>query len=384
VGLCENLAVRDVIRGFDAVLSGELGHTPRLAATSADGAQVTLVVREQADPIPLDVAPALAQVTLHPWDSWPDSPLGTALFAASVQEFVVPKRPDDGLTVWLFASTFATGPQMVLLNGASTDVPWPSEALVHPSLVGAPSFVTTELSGTRTVGTVIGSGINYATINLATAAGFEGMPPDIGCAAGPMAMDGVRVAARFVTAYTHAPGCTAPNTLSLVTVVEAGNILEETYTQPLDTSLAQVQLVPRGDGAWLIWQLEDGETSGPLETLKLDDEGKPIGEPIVLIGSGTIFEKVALSVFGDGLAVAYTDSFDPGPPSIVVAVFDGDGSPLAQASLTPQAWPRVAEGYGLIGSPAGDALLLSWASDDVDASVQGNARVYTARLDCSR
>ena len=51
--------------------------------------------------------------------------------------------------------------------------------------------------------------------------------------------------------------------------------------------------------------------------------------------------------------------------------------------FTPQAWHRIEEGYGLVGAPSADALLLSWSSADPEPDVEGNARVYVARLDCA-
>ena len=133
----------------------------------------------------------------------------------------------------------------------------------------------------------------------------------------------------------------------------------------------------------VVWQDAGGETSGPLQAMRLDANGEPVTDVMQLIAEGIIFEKVALASLGDDLALAHTDVLDPGPPNIVVRVFDGAGSERAAASFTPQAWPRLAEGYGLVGSPTGDALLLSWSSADPEPVVQGNARVYVARLDCA-
>jgi hypothetical protein len=194
------------------------------------------------------------------------------------------------------------------------------------------------------------------------------------------------VQSRLLTAYVDsaASDCSPGTFMKVVRYTPGSFVFDDLMSQDLGASPTQLQLVPRGEGAWLVWQIDDGVTSGPLEAMKLDSDGLPEGGVISLVQSGAVFEKVALAALGDGLALAYTDSFDPSTPTIVVEVFDADGVQTAATSLTPVAWPRVGEGYGLVGSPSADALLLSWASAEVDPNVEGSARVFTARLDCSR
>ena len=72
-----------------------------------------------------------------------------------------------------------------------------------------------------------------------------------------------------------------------------------------------------------------------------------------------------------------------GPPNVVIQLFDGSGTRIAETSFTPQAWPRTEQPYALRGSPDAGSLLLAWSSIDIDPSVPGNAQTYITRFDCS-
>jgi len=376
VAACERLEALATYRSFDVAIPSALGYQPRLTSTRADGTRVTLVVREQQDPIPIDGTPVLTQVSFEPWESWPASPLGTPLVLSAGNDFVLPRQAEDGLTVWLFMSTFATGPQMALFQSAAVDVSSPPPIAAYPMQGNTPAFVTTAVT-TSPVGPIRGLGRvepvaqALAWLDLAGPAALHPDPFPLGC----FLLDGVRGPQSFLFACSSSGGFQVgrfgPDT------PEA----QVTHEQ-LAPSVAQLQMVPRSDGGWVVWQAADGETSGSLMALRVDAQGQPVTDPMQLIPDGIIFEEVTLAPMGDDLAVAYTDAFDPGPPNIVVEVFDGSGTQRAAGSFTPQAWPRIEQGYGLVASPSADSLLLSWSSADIEVDVTGNAHVYVARLDC--
>jgi hypothetical protein len=377
VAPCASLEARATYRGFDVASPDALAYRPRLAATRADGTRVTLVVREQPEIVPIDGSPMLTQVSFEPWDSWPASPLGTPRVLSAGNDFVLPREAEEGLTVWLFMSTFATGPQMALFQAAPVDVPAPIPIAAYPMEVSIPAFVTTSTAtspsaATRGLGRVEPVAQPVAWLDRADEAAVFPNPFPLDC----FLLDGVRSASAFLFACSSSNGFQVgrfgPTTpAAVITHVE------------LTLPVAQLQMVPRSDGAWVVWQSSDGETSGSIEALRLDPDGLPVTESMSLIADGLIFAQVALAPMGDDLAVAYGDVLDPGPPNLVVEVFDGAGTRQAAGSFTPQAWPRIEEGLGLVASPSTDALLLSWASAELEPDVAGNARVYTARLDCT-
>jgi len=376
VAPCERLEALATYRSFDVATPNALAYQPRLASTRADGTRVTLVVREQQDPVPIDGTPVLTQVSFEPWESWPASPLGTPLVLSAGNDFVLPRQAEEGLTVWLFLSTFATGPQMALFQAAPVDVSSPSPIAAYPMQGNTPTFVTTALttspSGpTRGLGRVEPVAQALAWLDLAQPAAVQPDPFPLGC----FLLDGVRGPDSFLFA------CSSGGGFQVGRFGPSTPEAQITHEQPA-TPVAQLQMVPRSDGGWVVWQVADGETSGALVAMRVDAEGEPITDPMQLIADGLIFEKVTLAPMGDDLAVAYTDVLDPGPPNIVVEVFDGAGIQRAAGSFTPQAWPRIEEGYGLVASPSADSLLFSWSSADVEDDVVGNARTYVARLDC--
>ncbi len=374
---CGSLQPQASYRSFDVATTPDaLGYQPRLALTRADGTRVTLLVREQPSPVPIDGTPTLTQVSFEPWDSWPAAPLGTSLMLSSGDDFVLPRQAEEGLTVWLFMSTFVTGPQMALFQAAPVDIPYPTPIVAYPKQSNTPAFVTTSAtspSGTsRGLGRIEPVAQALAWLDLAEEAALHPDPALLGC----FLLDGIRTSSGFLFACSSSSG---------FQVGRFGPTIPapETTHEQLTTAPAQLQMVPRSDGGWVVWQAAYGETSGALMAMRLDADGVPVTGPMQLIADGQIFERVALAPMGDALAVAHSDVFDPGPPNIVVEVFDGTGTQRAAGSFTPQAWPRIEEGYGLVASPSADALLLSWSSAEAEPGVAGNARVYTARLDCA-
>jgi hypothetical protein len=197
-------------------------------------------------------------------------------------------------------------------------------------------------------------------------------------------MDGVRrVGGGFVAVVATATSdCGAPNGFHIVSYApfEGATILPG---PPPSGTLRQLHVVPRPDGGiWALWQHDDGRTVGPVLGLLLDGAGAPLGEPLGLVPSGVVFDRLAATTMGDELVIAYTDAFDPSAPTVVLARFDAQGAPLSGAAHTPGAWARTADGYALLGAPDGRAVLLGWAAVGLEPEVAGTAQVYVARFDC--
>ena len=380
-GPCASLSPRAEVRSFDTHPE-RLGHRPQLVATSADGARVTLVIRADLDPMIMDAVSLLTQVTLDPWSSWSAAPLGDELLIGAGIEYVTPRTREDGLTVWFYFFTQGTGPGMGLLKSAPTDVPEPPGEVLM-GLEARPSFVTGPVGSAVGLGTVtFFGGAEHANLAVATPQGMEDHL-DYACTQTPMWMAGIRGPGGFLAALTtpQTLGCDVGRAVEIVRYSES-EPPATTHAFDLSTSLVQLHMVPRSDGAWVVWQTGDSETSGPLEALRIDQAGQPLSSAIELVGEGTVFETVGLATLGDDLAVAYSDAFDPSTPTIVVEVFADDGFPKAGAMVTPLAWPRPNEPYALLGSPSEDALLLAWSAAEPDPGVAGTAQVYAVRLDC--
>ena len=369
---CNNLTLLDTYRSFDVTDVGSLAYQPRLAVTSADGQRVTLVVREQPEPIPIDGHPVVTRVTFEPWGSWPAAPLGSSQLLSAGSDFVLPRQADEGLSAWLFMSTFVTGPQMALLQNVPDNAVSPTPIVAYGGQVAVPAFVTASLTdGRRGLGRVQAVAQPLAWLDIADASALHPTPSSLGC----FLLDGVRASSHLLFA------CSSPSGFRVgrfgPTTPEA-----ETTHEHFAMAPAQLQMVPHGQGAWVVWQSAGGVTPAPLEAMRLDGDGNPVTDAMQLVAEGIIFEEVALAPLGDDLALAHSDPLDPGRPNLFVRIFDAEGSERTAAGFTPQASPRLAESYGLVGSATGDALLLAWSSAEQEPGVQGNAQVYVARLDC--
>jgi hypothetical protein len=387
-GACAAFAVGTEARSFDSLLDGQFGRDPQLFATTLDGSRVTLAFRSQPEDIPIDDSPLINQVTFSPWDDWPDTILGNARQLSFGQAFTVPRTREDGIHLLLFRATFAGGPELTALVGAPVDEDNPAAVLVSPDS-RTPAFV----SGPFREAGPTGLGYTYSVTDGEQGELVSLFPEGAvsflagGCTSDPIHVDAVRTGGAMLAAITLVAGGPCSPGLGFRVVRYDEDELEVVAEWAASGSLAQLQLVPlhgaEGGEAWVVWQTTDGRTAGPLMGMRVSAEGSLETEPIVLVGEGLVFDRVALSSSGDDrLVVAYRDVLDPGPPNFIVMGFDRDGVNTFVSSYAPVAWPRPRDRYAVFGSPAGDHLLLSWASDGVDPTITGSAQLYTVRFDC--
>jgi hypothetical protein len=188
--------------------------------------------------------------------------------------------------------------------------------------------------------------------------------PAVGNACEPSAVWGVAQVAR----YASSP--------------ELGSSLE--YSESSAWGLAgeaimHLAMAPASFGAWLVFQTDGAtsETVPPVVAARLGPDGEPLpgDQYIPLTPGGYVPVAIAVAALGDTLAFVWVDVIDPGPPVIIVQLVRPDGS-LGPATSFPtnEAWPlgRVR----LLGSPAGNSLLVAWEAYADDY------RVAMARIDC--
>lgn len=153
-----------------------------------------------------------------------------------------------------------------------------------------------------------------------------------------------------------------------------------TQSELFDEPIQTLELVGGGDHAWVVWQTDGSlsEVPPPLSALRLDENGIATGPGVEVLPSGH-FPPYGVATWGDGFAVAYFDAFDPGPPMLMVAVFDANGQRLGEGSL-PLDFFGFGERLAVIASPDRDAVLVGFAAAGAgpDATPTG-----FVRFDCA-
>jgi hypothetical protein len=140
-------------------------------------------------------------------------------------------------------------------------------------------------------------------------------------------------------------------------------------------------MVAHSDGAWLVYQ-PDGSTSEvppAILAVRLDGGGQVVSDYIAVAtdGSAATYGPFAAGRLGDKLVVASVDSFDPSAPTLILQVFDENGLVGATSLNTAPEWFSDDQ-LAVLGSPAGDQVLLGYASTVKDAPT----RIHVARFDC--
>lgn len=156
----------------------------------------------------------------------------------------------------------------------------------------------------------------------------------------------------------------APRITLLRWAPKALTVVWEMFTQG---NVFQVKLVPRPNGYWLLWRAGLG-TAG-IEAVALDPDGLQVAPPTTLVPFGATIGPFAATALGSGLAIAYPVLLDF---DAVIDVFAESGIKLFDLT-TPDPSPPP---YGLMGSPKGEHLLLSFAA----ANAQGEMRARVARF----
>jgi hypothetical protein len=141
--------------------------------------------------------------------------------------------------------------------------------------------------------------------------------------------------------------------------------------------LVYARILPRNGGAWVLHR-ESGASAliqPPGMALRLD-AGTPAGEefPVTPPGAG----RMASAAFGDGFVVAFVDAIDPSAPTVVVRVYDANGTLAAESAFgTSAAWLQ-GDRLTLVASPDARSFLVGWIGEKASPG----AETFLHRFDC--
>lgn len=142
-----------------------------------------------------------------------------------------------------------------------------------------------------------------------------------------------------------------------------------------------LKLVPHSQGTWVVYRYAGAtaEFPPPFMVMRLGSKGEQLLAPKAFPSVTDCDASLAFGQLADRLVVARADQCDPSPGNpLRVSLVRGDGTEQGTGiSLPPQSKGPIMEA-ALIGSPAGDQLVVAWSETTLD----NTREVFLARLRC--
>ncbi|MSP24048.1 MAG: hypothetical protein EXR75_02565 [Myxococcales bacterium] len=203
-------------------------------------------------------------------------------------------------------------------------------------------------------------------------------PLDVACKATPFAASAVATSKNWLFAHTGAQltSCqdkVPPDASALISIkrVAPGSLLAAATLQ-VATSPMQLALLPRADGAWLLY-LESPET---MTAVRLDAFGQVELGPLAVAASAGAEYAFAADRLDDGFIFAMRDDPAGNPPDLRLVVADANAALIAEAWLVDP--PPIVTAPQLVFDPVTRQALVVFAG--IDAS--GGPVLYAARFAC--
>lgn len=371
-----------------------LGHEERrpILVTEDGGARAAVVFA--LEPIESPGVPfPIGHTAFAPWGEWP-STIGQGHFAASIGGRRFAATGGDGGFALLLPVGGGPNPGVYFAPSVAPETdysPIPDAFVVTTEPMSRPAFVARGASGHLAGSLHDAGGFLQLEINFITPEGSVfGASLASGCATSPMVTGAVPSGDGFLVAFSSGrpfgtcfndDGIPGPPTELQVAWMDGNGTIKPGAVLPGIEPIFGAQIVARSDGAWLVWQ-HDGSTSEvspPILAVRLDATGQLASDIFEVVPTGASSARpFAADRLGDKLVVAWVDAIDPSAPSLIVQVFDEAGLLTGGASLSTAPGFFFDDQLAIMGSPAGNQVLLAYASDPGD----GLRRIHVARLDC--
>jgi hypothetical protein len=317
----------------------------------------------------------IGYATVAPWGSWPIAAptLGQITFGGG-SAFAL---GGGGGNLWLLSVTGAEvgGTGLGLLRLQGTDPP--GDLVPIDALSKRPAFLAVN-GGTMIAG---GDQGDLLRASLVTGDKVEPLQGPLGCGTNESLWAGsVRLPGGadllMGTSRNLPPVCdtsTPPqgSPTRILLYRRDGQALTLLHEKNEETTITYAGLLPRSDGAWLLYQLGDSITAGALVAERLDAEGLPTGQTVEALGSGMLFSEPAVAAVGDRFALVWNDDLGQVPKLFIKVVgTDGATPPLLVSNDFSQT-RRV------LGAPDGQRALVAWEAEDAPAKLR------LLRVDCA-
>jgi hypothetical protein len=375
---------------------GEMHHQrqPVLTASSGDANVVTVVTEWMVVESPVDPPAELRHTSMSPWDAWPSDGTIEPSYLADL---------DRGAT---FAATRSGDERFAVLAGDGDDPSPPDGVHAHLALTpgsGMQSATSIPIDEFADLAHFIAAspsaflvGFNKQLLHEQTymgiAASADGTttylgPFHVACDPDGPSADAEAVGETWlIAASSGADLATDSCFTSLVGPADRIHIAgvdgsgelsagETVFTQ---SPVTRVRTAAHRDGMWVAWTEAGIDAVAPIHAVRVDTAGTVVTAVIDLampLQHAAQTGSIAADRLGTRLAVAWVDDPAGNPPDVAVAVHDGE-TLVAEALYQPEG--GVFGAVSVLGSPAGDAVLVAWSE-----LVGSESRVRLARFDCS-
>lgn len=365
---CQLTVVVPVAQVQEAV--GQMPNWTTLAYASDDRQRVLVAYGTQPNP----VLYAVRHTSFFPWDNWPDNGLipgghGTALTADSPIFAAGLVGENVGILARTSSLNFAAGPP---------DQEFWSSASLYGSfdagrgLAVARGPVDDLALFEFPIDTDV-MGLAAGTVGLGAAGVYYNGPQVLGCGFPNVLADAVSVGSEWLLASaTSQPigpcgldQVGPPSMLQVSRLDASGALLETTEALFAGTSFGAVAMSERPDGAWLGWTTAGRSAS--TFVARVDGTGHLAAGAFdvtnhsfpALNGS-----TIALAPFRDDVLVGWQSG-----DRIVLALVTPEGFNVAQGEIP--FFGKFQGQLSMLGSPAGDAVLVGWSTSDINAKAAG-------------
>jgi hypothetical protein len=359
-----------------------LAHRPRLSPSSDDGQQITVALQRS----PLESPGPFAEMrhaTFHPWLDWPPSGVLAPTFATYASPQLDPDFAVAGASGGMFGMLVAHGG--VAVSFSPRVDPFADGGSPTVGVAGTTPVFAARNGDSQLVGTLDATGTLLVTLVRAGGGSFVTEMSAVACSPQRISAAAVPYGTGFVVVTSNGAGnaqnlCSAgpagagPPTRVDAIFVSWGAPPAFVLGVDAGAEVEGVAAAPHPEGAWAVWQTQTLSAVPPLRAARFQVASAGIVGPGDVTDPGDAPLGFSAAALGPRLAVAWKSDPADNPPDLRVRVLDAFIGLVVTAALEDP--PGLDGPTSLVGSPAGDSLLVAWTANGMAA------RAKLGRLDC--
>jgi hypothetical protein len=355
---------------------------PMLAPSSDDGQQITVALQRS----PLESPGPFAEMrhaTFHPWLDWPASGVLGPTFATYASPQLDPEFAVTGAPGGMFGMLVGHGG---LAASFSPRVdPFADSGAPTVGVAGTTPLFAARNGDSQIVGVLDAKGTLLVTQVRAGMGSFDTELTAAACSPQRISAAAVPYQDGFIVVTSNGAGntqslCSAgPDAAGPPTRVD---VILSSWGKPpafvlgvdAGAEVEEVAAAPHPEGVWAVWRTQQLTAVPPLRAARFQVASAGVVGPGDVTDPGDAPFDFAAAALGSRLAVAWKSDPANNPPDLRVRVLDASLGLVAAAALDNP--PGLIVPTSLVGSPAGDSLVVAWTANGMAA------RARLARLDC--
>jgi hypothetical protein len=359
-----------------------LARRPRLAPSSDDGQQITVALQRS----PLESPGPFAEMrhaTFHPWLDWPASGVLGPTFATYASPQLDPEFAVTGAPGGMFGMLVGHGGLSASFSPRVD--PFADSGTPTVGVAGTTPLFAARNGDAQVVGVLDAKGTLLVTLVRAGMGSFDTELTAVACSPQRISAAAVLYEDGFIVVTSNGAGnaqslCSAgpdgagPPTRVDVVLISWGKPPAFVLGVDAGSEVEDVAAAPHPDGVWAVWRTQALTGVPPLRAARFQVASAGVVGPGDVTEPGDAPFAFAAAALGSRLAVAWKSDPANNPPDLRVRVLDASLGLVAAAALDN------ALGFdgstSLVGSPAGDSLVVAWTANGMAA------RAKLGRLDC--